>query len=265
MLAGKVALITGGTRGLGLATALKLAGQGARCVLTYLWGTATEDEVLARFAELGAPEPILRQADVAVTADTVGLLGELRDRVPGVDIFVSNAATSGLVRDVADYTERSFMKSMRGGAWPTFDYLGAMRAAFGRYPRYVVVMSSDGPDRLTPNYDFVAASKAVQETLVRYLAYRLRGDGVRLNVLRSRGIPTAAFGQTFGGEFHGFLRSLAPEAWFTTADDVANAALALCSGMFDGMSGQVVQIDRGSAFIDGVSYVYQSRLADEAP
>jgi len=123
------------------------------------------------------------------------------------------------------------------------------------------VMSSDGPDRFTPGYDFVAASKAAAEALVKYTAYRLRREGVRINVLRSRGIRTASFDGTFGNEFYGFLQRFVGDEWFITAEEVGRAAFALCSGLFDGMTGQVVMADRGNTFADGISFLYERRQA----
>jgi NAD(P)-dependent dehydrogenase (short-subunit alcohol dehydrogenase family) len=257
LLAGKAALITGGTRGIGLATALALAGQGATCVLTYRWGSADEDAIRRQFRDLGAPDPLLIQADVGLGEDTITLIDQLRSTFERVDIFISNASVALLVKDLSDYTERGFLKSMRSGAWPTFDYLTRIKTVFGRMPRHVVIMSSDGPDRFTPQYDFVAATKAVTETLTRYLAYRLYDEGVRINVLRSRAIRTESFDETFGNEFYDFLGSMVDPHWFMSAEEVADAALALCSGMLDGMSGQVIMVDKGNTFSDGISYLYQ--------
>ncbi len=256
---GRVVLVTGGTKGIGLETALVFGRHGARTVLTHAWGSADEDEVRARFREAGAPEPSIVQADVSREDDTQALLETVRERLGPVHAFVSNASVSLLVNDLDDYTERGFLKSLKASAWPTWSYLLGMKRVLGAYPRYVVVMSSDGPDRYTPSYDFVAASKAVVETLTRYMAYRLREDGVRINVLRSRAIKTDSFDQTFGGDFYGFLRSFVDDGWFMTPEEVAEAAFALCSGMFDGMTGQTIMVDRGNTFGDGISYLYERR------
>ncbi|MGE3704177.1 MAG: SDR family NAD(P)-dependent oxidoreductase [Vicinamibacterales bacterium] len=257
--AGKVVLITGGTRGLGLASARVFAAHGAQLVLTYAFGTADENAVRAEIVRAGGPEPLLVQADVTRAEDTAALAATIHERFGAVDALISNASVALVVGGLADYTERGFLKSMRGSAWPTFEYLRALHRACGVYPKYVVVMSSDGPDRFTPGYDFVAAGKAVTESMVKYVAYRLRGDGVRINALRSRAIKTDSFDGTFGNEFYGFLRQFVPEAWFMTPDEVGRAAFALCSGLFDGVSGQTIMVDRGSTFFDGISYIYERR------
>ncbi|HEY0136691.1 MAG TPA: SDR family NAD(P)-dependent oxidoreductase, partial [Nannocystis sp.] len=62
---GKAVLITGGTRGIGLACGLAFARHGARVILTHRWGSADEGELRAKFAELGAPEPMIVEADVS--------------------------------------------------------------------------------------------------------------------------------------------------------------------------------------------------------
>jgi NAD(P)-dependent dehydrogenase (short-subunit alcohol dehydrogenase family) len=258
---GRVVLVTGGTKGIGLATALAFAAHGAQVVLTHAWGSADEDEVTGQVVAAGGPAPYIVQADATRPEDTEALVADLRQRFGRVDAFISNASVSLVVNSPDDYTERGFMKSLRGGAWPTFDYLQALKHGLGAYPKYVVIMSSDGPDRFTPGYDFVAAGKAVVEALTKYLAYRLRDDGVRINVVRSRAIRTASFDGTFGNDFYGFLRSFVPDEWFMTPEEVGQAAFALCSGLFDGVSGQTIMVDRGNTFFDGISYIYERREA----
>jgi NAD(P)-dependent dehydrogenase (short-subunit alcohol dehydrogenase family) len=254
---GTVLLVTGGTRGIGLATALAFARHGARAVLTYRWGSADEGELAEAFRRVGAPEPWLLEADVGNAKETDSVVQAIRERYGRVDVFVSNAVTSLLVNGVEDYAERGFLQSLGAGAWPTFEYLGAMHRHLGRYPRYVVAMSSDGAEHYTDRYDFIAASKAVLETLCRYYQHRLLDEPVNINVLRSRMVPTDSFRAVFGDGFEEAVRREAGDRFVMTPEEVAEAALALCSGFFDGVRGQVITVDRGSAFADGISYMYE--------
>ena len=89
-------------------------------------------------------------------------------------------------------------------------YTLKLHEAFGKYPRYVVGISSTGPDHYSYGYDFVAASKTVMEVMCRYLNYRLRSEGVIVNVVRSRAIKTESLENTFGKELEGFVSSTSP-------------------------------------------------------
>ncbi len=245
--------------GVGLATALAFGERGATCWLTYRWGSADEDEVRARFAEVGAPAPHVVQADAVSDDDTECLLAEMRARHSGVDVFISNVAAAPVVSGLSDYTPRGLTKSIQYSAWPIVEYTRRIKETFGRYPRYVVGMSSTGVDSFSVGYDFVAASKAVLETLCRYLSYRLVDEDVRVNVLRSRSIRTASYREHFGAEFDAFARRFTRDEHFIRAEEVANVAVALCSGLLDGVSGQVLTVDRGTTFFDDFMRLYEER------
>jgi NAD(P)-dependent dehydrogenase (short-subunit alcohol dehydrogenase family) len=256
-----VVLISGGTMGIGLATGLAFGRHGARCTLTHKWGTADEDEVRRRFAEVGAPPPAIVQADVSSDEDTAALLHQMRRVHDRVDAFISNVSFALVVDGLADYAKRSLFKSIEYSAWPLFAYPQRVRDVFGAYPRYVVGLSSGGVDAFYEHYDFVAASKAVMETLCRYMSYRLFDDGVRVNVVRSRLVRTESLRATFGAEFERFAERFDMEGQFVPAEEVANVVLALCSGLLDGVNGQVIMVDRGGAFFDNLMRLYDDREA----
>lgn len=258
-LHGRTALITGATAGVGLATGLALGGAGARCWLTYCWGSADPDAVRRRFAERDAPAPVLVQADVGSEDDTARLVEQLREQVDAVDIFVANAASAIVVRELDDWSLRGLQQSVRYAAWPLVGTTLALRRAFGSAPRYVVAMSSDGSDHYTVGYDAIAATKSMLETLVRYLAARLGPEGCHVNAVRSRGVRTASLDRVFGVELREWVARYAPERWWVPPEEVAGGVLALCSGRLDAVNGQVLTIDRGTAFSDGLMHLYASR------
>jgi NAD(P)-dependent dehydrogenase (short-subunit alcohol dehydrogenase family) len=255
---GKAVLITGGTMGIGLATGLAFARAGAICWLTYKWGTAGDEEVLDHFVREGLPTPRLVNADVAHAGDTDALLEEIKESHDGIEAFVSNVSSAMLVRELGEYKLRGLQKSLEYSAWPMFDYTLRIKSVFGRYPRYVVGVSSGGPDSYHVNYDFVAAAKSLMETLSRYMNYRLRNDDVRVNVVRPHLISTKSLSETFGSDFESFLNRFGYQQ-FLSADEVGNTIFGLCSGYMDAVSGQVITIDRGITFLDTLIHVYAHR------
>lgn len=257
--AGKAVLVTGGTAGIGLASALAFGRQGAQCTLTYRFGSADEAEVRARFAEVGAPVPDLIQSDAAKDEDTDVLLAHMQKKHKAIEALVVNVSNALITHSLDDYDRRGLLQSVEAGAWPMVEYTRRIRRTFGRYPRYIIGMSSTGPDHFAVGYDFVAASKAVMETLCRYMCYRLRAEDVRINVIRSRSVRTDAFEATFGEEFMAFAAKLTKPSHFLAPEEVGDAALALASGMMDGVNGQILTIDRGTTFFDDLMRLYEER------
>ncbi|MBN9165823.1 MAG: hypothetical protein BGO98_19640 [Myxococcales bacterium 68-20] len=256
---GKAVLITGGTKGIGLATGLAFGRQGAECTLTSKWGSADEAEIRAAFAAAGAPEPHIVEADVADNEDTQRLLADMKARWGHVEAFISNVGFGHVVKDLDDYALRSLFKSIEYSAWPMIEYTRRIKDVFGKYPRYVIGLSSGGPDHFHTNYDFIAASKAVLETFCKYLNHRLFEEDIRINVLRPRFVKTDSLRATMGDEFEGFVDRFDKTHPWVSPDETANAILGLCSGLMDGVSGQVVTLDHGASFSDNLMRMFAER------
>ena len=255
---GKAVLITGGTKGIGLGCALAFARCGASCTVTHRWGSADEDELRDRFRAVGGPEPTIVEADAGSLEDTEELIAELRRRHETCEVLVSNVSFAQIVKNLGDYSKRSLLRSIDYTVWPMFGYLAEIKKQFGRYPRYAIGMSSIGPDAFVANYDFVAGSKALLETLVRYFNYRVRQEDCRVNVVRAALVRTDSLTATMGPECAPFIEKFEPRM-FVTPEQVGDAVLALCSGLMDTVSGQVVTVDHGVAFYDNVMRLFAER------
>ena len=255
----KAVLITGGTKGLGLATGLAFAKHGAHVYLTNKWGSADEDAIVKQFVDLGAPAPVIFEADAAADEDTEELMKRVRQDHDAVEVFVSNVSFAQVGGSVKKYKKKSLMTSLSYSAWPMISYMQKMFETFGRYPRYVVGSSCDGPDRYYPGYDFVAASKEMMEVFCRYINAELFDEDVRINILRSRPVSTESLVATFGEEFEPFLRKYRGDEYLIEAEQVGEATLALCSGLMDAVSGQVILLDKGVAFSDNLMRQFEHR------
>jgi NAD(P)-dependent dehydrogenase (short-subunit alcohol dehydrogenase family) len=259
-MSGKTVLITGGTKGIGLASALYFGRAGAKTILTYKWGSADMDELRKQFADAGAPEPLLVQADVSHDDDTDALLEEISKVADGVDVFISNVGYAATMKNLDQYKKRSLYKTLDYSTWPMIEYTRRIKARFGAYPGKVIGISSDGPDHFYPGYDYVAASKALLEFFGKYMAAHLLPEGSRVNVIRFGQVKTESFSAIFGEEFFDYIREqgLADETLILTPDECGKAVFALASGYMDGMNGQVINVDYGHPFSDNTMHRFLS-------
>ncbi len=253
----KTALITGGTKGIGLAAALEFARAGARTYLTYKWGSADMKELVARFENEGLPRPVLLEADASLEEDTKKLLTAIKTKEKKIDIFISNVGFSARVLSLADYKKRSLYKTLDYSTWPLIDYVKTIKEVFGSYPHSVVGVSSDGPDHFYTGYDFVAASKSLLEFFGKYLAMHLEGEGSKVNIIRFGMVKTDSFMDIFGEKFFDFIKKEGlAEDIVCTPEECGRAVFAVCSGYMDAMNGQIITVDKGLPFRDNLMMRY---------
>jgi len=246
-------LVTGGTKGVGRAIGMEFSRAGATVVLTHRWGSVSEEELAEEFRREDLAAPVVVESDVSDPAATRALMADIaRLRVP-LRAIVSNVAFAKTVAGIDDLKRGSLELSLRYSTWPVFELPEAARATLGYYPRYLIAVSTDGGSVCHPGYDMAGVAKAALETLCRYLALHLRPEGVRVNVLRPGLVDTASARATFGdavvdmSQPGGCDVALPPR-------QVARACVAMCSGLMDSVTGQVITVDEGASLVSPVTY-----------
>ncbi len=246
-------IVTGGTRGIGKAIGMEFARAGAKVFLTHRWGTVDEDELIAEFADEGLLPPRIVESDVSDSEATRELMRAVKSSVDHLHAVVSNVAFAKVVNEFSDLRRSTLELSLKYSAWPVVDLIQASNEVLGYYPRYVVGISSDGSEVCHPGYDFIGVSKAVLETLCRYLAHHLKAEGVRVNALRPGFTDTESARATFG---EALLQDTERRIGEMLLDPqvVGRACVALCSGLMDGVTGQVIAVDEGWSLVSPITY-----------
>lgn len=243
-LQGKWALVTGGTRGIGKAIALKLAAQGAQLILNYLRNRRAAEESASEIEALTGQRPILLKGNVGDPDKISELFEALREQTSQLDILVSNAA-SGVLRPALELNKRHLEWSLEINAYALL-YLAQQAVPLMPAGGKILAISSQGATHAIPNYAAVGASKAALEALVRHLCLELAPRGIQINAISAGVVDTDAL-QHFPNRQQLLEESLrrTPAGRLVTPEDVANAALFLCSPLADMIQGQTLVIDGG--------------------
>jgi len=244
--AGKVALVTGSSRGIGRAIALRLAHDGADVVVNF---RRREDEARATGAEIEqlGSRALLVQANMAEPADIERLFATVGDELGALDFLVCNAA-AGMQGTMLEATVKAWDLAMNVNAR---SYLLCAQAAFPLLTargggRILAVTARIATERAFPYYGTVAASKAAINTITAYLAVELGPYGVSVNAISPGLVDTEALAYfRRGSELLERARALTPTCHATSALDVAAVAAFLCSDAARQVNGQVLEVDGG--------------------
>ncbi|HUG94188.1 MAG TPA: 3-oxoacyl-[acyl-carrier-protein] reductase [Planctomycetaceae bacterium] len=242
-LAGKTALVTGGSRGIGRAIVQTLAREGAKVAFVYRSNQASADQLLADLERDGR-EALPFQADVAQTAAADEVVGAVLERWEKLDILVNNA---GVIRDglLATMDFDQWRQVIETNLHSVYNFCHAvsrpmMSARYGR----IVNLSSVAAQVANPGQANYAASKGGVEGFTRCLATELARRNITVNAVAPGFIETdmTAAVRTAAGEQ---ITKRIPMRRIGQPQDVANAVLFLAGDEASYITGQVITVDGG--------------------
>ncbi len=246
-LSGKVALVTGASRGIGRSCALALAEAGADVVINYMTSQSAAREVAQEVQSLGRRAVVVK-ADVSELDDIEAMVAYIDEQFGQLDICVSNVAT-GAFRPLLSTTTQQYHSVMGTNVLPLLHLvrcaLPMLNKSRGRAK--VVSLSSHGSDRALPHYGLIGSSKAALESLTRHLALEI-GQRINLNVVLAGTVETDSIKvlENAGEIIERHTDQMMLGGRPLTANDVADAVLFLCSPLSDLIQGQTLVVDGGA-------------------
>jgi enoyl-[acyl-carrier protein] reductase I len=248
-LQGKRALITGiaSQRSIANGIAEAMHREGAELAFTY-----QNDKLRSRVEEVaaklgGGPAYPL---DVADDAQIAALFDSLGQHWDGFDILVHaiayaprEAITGGFLDGL---TRENFAMAQDISAYSLAALAKGARPMMQARKGAVLTLSYLGAERALPSYNVMGVAKASLEATVRYLAYNLGPEGIRVNAISAGPIKTLA-AAGIGGfrKILGHVEAHAPLRRTVTIEDVGNVAAFLCSDLASGVTGEITYVDAG--------------------
>lgn len=252
LLEGKKAFITGSGRGIGRATALAMARQGADIVIHYRRDEEKAEQTANEVRNLGR-QAIVVKAELE-SQDEINQAFDTVEQTWGVlDIFVASAAASAFkpIEQLKDYhLERTYRVVLNSTVFAAQRCVPLMEGRQGR----IITMSSMGSQYTLPRYATLGTAKAALESMTRYMAAEFGPKGITVNALNP-GVVDTESAKFYGGDnYDAYQRDViahTPLGRVGSPDDVADAATFLASDMSRFITGQVIVIDGGLTLSTG--------------
>ena len=252
-LAGRIALVTGGSRGIGRSIALTLAGQGADVAVNYRSDSDAADEVVAAIRALGR-----RAIKVAASVDDFAACRDMVETVArefgGIDILVNNAGIASRGKIVAETDPAELERVMKVHAFAPF-YLSQLVLPHmrGRGRGDIIIISSLATTHMRENGAPYNMGKAAAEALALTLAKEEEAHGIRVNIV-APGLTDTEMGFRLASSARGVsdINQLAGEMPFgrvSVPADIANIVAFLVSGANGYANGQKINVDGGRTWL----------------
>lgn len=242
-LEGKVALVTGGTKGIGRAVALRLAKAGAHVVVNYFRSRDAANAMVEELQALGSDALAIR-ANVGKHELLHRIFDEIREKYGRLDILISNAAL-GLHTSAMKIDDKAWDLSMHTNAQA---FLLCVQHCLDMMPdgARIISLSSLGSHRYIPGYAAIGVSKAAIETLTKYLAYELASRRINVNCVSGGFVDTDAL-KIFPSyeSMRKEVERRTPFGRIGTPDEIAGVVYFLCTEDARWITGQTIIVDGG--------------------
>jgi 3-oxoacyl-[acyl-carrier protein] reductase len=241
-LAGKVALVTGASRGIGREIAEELARNGAKVVVNFASNPSKAEEVVNGIKQQGG-EALAIQADISKVAEVEMMFQKTLDAFGQVDILVNNAGIM-ITKPIANMTEEDFDKQFAINVKGT--YFACQQAALhmnanGR----IINFSTSVVGSMFPTYSVYAATKGAVEQITRQLAKELGHKGITINAVAPGPINTELFKVGKSEEQIAGIVNLNAFGRLGEPEDISSVVLFLAGKESQWMTGQTIRVNGG--------------------
>lgn len=245
--AGKITLVTGSGRGIGRAIALHFASLGSDVVINFFRNRDPAEEVAEEIKGMGC-DALVVKANIGEIEEIKKLFNEIDEYFGGLDYFISNAA-SGYNRSAMDQKPRGWDWTMNINARAfLFGAQEAIPLMEKRGGGAMVAITSQGGDRVIPDYVVVGASKAALNALTRYLAVELSPKNIIVNAVSPGIVETDVLKHFAVMKQEGLLEQVAentPAKKLVTPQDIAKVVAFLCLPEANMIRGEIIMVDGG--------------------
>ncbi|MBD2163037.1 SDR family oxidoreductase [Calothrix membranacea FACHB-236] len=243
-LTGKVAIITGASRGIGKAIALKLASNGASVVVNYAGNTAKAEEVVAEVTQHGG-QAIAIPADISQVAEIERLFAQAIAKFGKVDILVNNAG-SIVYKPITEITEADFDKIFAVNVKGTFFACQQAAQKLTEGGR-IINFSSSTTAMMLPTYSAYVATKGAVEQITRVLAKELGTKKITVNAVSPGPTDTELFRDGKSDEQINRLAQMAALGKLGDVQEIADVVAFLASDEARWITGQNIRVNGGIA------------------
>ncbi|WP_201008750.1 SDR family oxidoreductase [Paenibacillus glycanilyticus] len=241
-LQGKVAIVTGASRGIGRQIAIQLGEAGAKVVVNYSSNEEKANEVVQLIEQAGGEAAAIR-GNIGKVSDVEGLFSEALERFGRVDILVNNAGIMDLA-PIMNVTEemfdRQFMINVKGTYFACQQAMKHM-ASGGT----IINFSTSVSGAMLPTYSVYAATKGAVEQLTRQLAKEFGPKDIIINCIAPGQVSTELFLNGKSEELVDSFRRMNAFGRLGEPDDIANAVELLVSDKARWITGQTLRVNGG--------------------